>query len=101
MAGRGRVAVRKLGAEAQALLHRLLDQGGTPEAIARAIQEQTGERVTTAAVTQYAEAYRNCQERAQQLREGMDGFLERVRKDGIQISDLLRAVLIERLSMAG
>jgi len=98
MAARGTSGVKKLSAEAQALLHRLLDQGEEPEAIARGIREQTGGRVAVASITQYAAAYRRSQEKAKELREGMDGFLERVQREGVQVSDLLRAVLIERLS---
>jgi len=100
MAGQGQCGVKKLSAEAQALLHRLLDQGAEPGAIVRAIREQTGERVSVAAVTRYGAAYRSCQDRARHLRDGVSDCLERVRRDGIQVSDLLRAVLIERLSTA-
>ena len=100
MAGQGQSGVKKLGAEGQALLHRMLDEGGQPEGIARALREQTGERVTVTAITRYAEVYRRCQEKAKRLRKGMNEFLERVHRSGIQVSDLLRAVLIERLSTA-
>jgi hypothetical protein len=93
--------ITQLSAEAQALAHRMLDQGETPAAIARAIRAQTGERVTSAAVTRYASLYRKRQQKQQQLRQRMDGFLTLVQKDGIQVSDLLRAVLLERLSTAG
>lgn len=92
--------VRNLGEQSHSVLHRMLDQGETPAAISRAIRAQTGERVTPAALTRYASLYRQRQQKQQQLRERMDGFLARVQKDGIRVSDLLRAVLIERLSTA-
>ena len=92
--------IKQLSAEAQALAHRMLDQGETPAAMARAIRAQTGERVTPAAITRYASLYRKRQQKQQQLRQRMDGFLALVQKDGIQVSDLLRAVLLERLSTA-
>ena len=93
--------VRNLGEQSHSVLHRMLDQGETPAAIARAIRAQTGERVTSAAITRYASLYRKRQQKQQQLRQRMDGFLTLVQKDGIQVSDLLRAVLLERLSTAG
>jgi len=92
--------VRNLGEQSHSVLHRMLDQGETPAAIARAIRAQTGERVTASAIEHYARFYRQRQLKEQQLRERMDGFLTRVEKDGIPVSDLLRAVLIERLSTA-
>ena len=93
--------IKQLSAEAQALAHRMLDQGETPAAMARAIRAQTGERVTPAAITRYASLYRKRQQKQQQLRQRMDGFLTLVQQDGIPVSDLLRAVLLERLSTAG
>ena len=92
--------VRHLSEQSQSVLHRLLDQAETPAAIARAIRAQTGERVTPAAITRYASLYRKRQQKQQQLRQRMDGFLALVQKDGILVSDLLRAVLIERFSTA-
>jgi len=92
--------VRNLGEQSHSVLHRMLDQGETPAAIARAIRAQTGERVTASAIEHYARFYRQRQLKEQQLRERMDGLLSRVEKDGILVSDLLRAVLIERLSTA-
>ena len=93
--------VQNLSEQAHAILHRMLDQGETPAAMARAIRAQTGERVTPAAITRYASLYRKRQQKQQQLRQRMDGFLTLVQQDGIPVSDLLRAVLLERLSTAG
>ncbi len=93
--------IRKLSERAQATLHRLLDQGKTPAAIARAIGEQTRERISTSAITRYASGYRKRAQKQHHLRQKMDTFLSRVQQDGIPVSDLLRAVLVERLSAAG
>ncbi|OFW39442.1 MAG: hypothetical protein A3J28_11440 [Acidobacteria bacterium RIFCSPLOWO2_12_FULL_60_22] len=92
--------VRNLSEQAQALLHRMLDQGKTPAAIARAVRAQTKERVSAGAITRYASLYHQRRQKQQQIQQRMDGFLARVQKDGILVSDLLRAVLIERLSSA-
>ena len=92
--------VAQLSPEAQALLHRMLDQGETPAAIARAVRAQTRERVSAGAITRYASLYHQRRQKQQQIQQRMDGFLARVQKDGILVSDLLRAVLIERLSTA-
>lgn len=92
--------ITKLQPESQALLHRMLDQGNPPASIARAIRAQTGERVSVPAITRYATRYHKRRQKQQQLRQRLDGFLALVQKDGILVSDLLRAVLIERLSTA-
>ena len=92
--------VAQLSPEAQALLHRMLDQGKTPAAIARAVRAQTKERVSAGAITRYASRYHRRRQKQQQIQQRMDGFLARVQKDGILVSDLLRAVLLERLSTA-
>ncbi|MGH9784891.1 MAG: hypothetical protein ACRD88_11975 [Terriglobia bacterium] len=101
MNNRPKSDITQLSAEAQALLHRMLDQRKKPAAIARAIRAQTGERLTPPAVTRYASLYRKRQRKQQKIRQRMDGVLALVQKDGIPVSDLLRAVLIERLSAAG
>jgi hypothetical protein len=101
MPTRGKHGIGKLSEQAQATLHRLLDQGAKPSAIARAIWEQTRERISAAAITRYGTLYRKRQQKQQQLQQKMDGFLSRVQQDGILVSDLLRAVLVERLSAAG
>jgi len=98
---RSQSGIRKLSERAQTILHRLLDQGETPAAIARAIWEQTRERLSAAAITRYGGRYRKRRQQQQQLQQKMDTFLSRVQQDGILVSDLLRAVLVERLSAAG
>ena len=92
--------ITKLRPESQALLHRLLDQGETPGAIARAIQAHTGERVLAEAITRYSSRYHRRQAKQQQVKQRLDGFLALLQKDGLSVSDLLRAVLLERLSTA-
>ena len=90
----------QLRPEAQALIHRMLDQGEKPSAIARAIQAQTGERVSAKAITPYSSLHQKRRQKQQQVQQRLDGFLARLQKDGLLVSDLLRAVLIERLSTA-
>jgi hypothetical protein len=78
----------------------MLDQGEQPAAIARAIRTRTGERVAADAIEHYARFYRQRQQKEQEIREGLDEFLARINQDGIQVSDLLRAMLFERFSQA-
>ena len=92
--------ITKLRPESQAVLHRLLDQGETPGAIARAIQAQTKERVSAEAITRYSSRYHRRQAKQQQVKQRLDGFLALVRNNNIPVSDLLRAVLLERFSTA-
>ena len=101
MPGKPQSGVSKLSEQGQAILHRLLDEQSQPAEIARALWQQTRERLTAAAITRYASGYRRRRQKQQRLRQGMDSFLSRVHQDGIPVSDLLRAVLIERLSAAG
>ena len=93
--------VQRLSEQAQVVLHRMLDQRAKPASIARAIKEQTGERITPRAVTTYGAAYRKRRASQVQISEKLDGFVSQVEKDGVPISDLLRAVLRERLQKAG
>jgi len=90
----------KLGEQSQSVLHRMLDRQEKPAAIARAIRTRTGEQVTADAVEHYARFYHQRRQKEQQLRQRLDGFLTRIEQDGIHVSDLLRALLIERLRTA-
>jgi hypothetical protein len=90
----------KLGEQVQMLLHRMLDEHARPAAIAAAIKEQTGERVTPSAITHYGSAYRKRGRKQVRLRESVEELVAKARQDGIQVSDLLRALLVERLKKA-
>ena len=92
--------VGSLSERAQGILHRLLDQQAVPEAIARVLYLQTRESVSPAAITRYASRYRQRQQEQRQVQQKMDGFIARATQEGITISDLLRAVLIEKFSEA-
>jgi hypothetical protein len=98
MASKLQSGIAKLSERAQAILHRLLDQSQPPESIARVLFLQTRESVSPAAITRYASRYRKHRQAQQAVQQTMDGFIARVQQDGIQVSELLRAVLIEKLS---
>src|SRR3990170_5351792 len=93
-------SVKKLGEQAQGILHRLLDEQVPPESIANILWLQTRESISPEAITRYASRYRRRQQEQQQVREKLDGFIARAQQDGISISDLLRAFLVEKLSQA-
>ena len=92
--------VKKLGEQAQGILHRLLDEQVPPESIANILWLQTRESISPEAITRYASRYRRRQQEQEQLRQKLDGFIARAQQDGISISDLLRAFLVEKLSQA-
>ena len=92
--------IAQLSERAQSRLHRLLDQGETPGAIARAIQAQTKERVPAAAIRRYSARYCRDRKKQQRATHGLDGLLARMKEEGLEVSDLLRAVLVERLDAA-
>jgi hypothetical protein len=90
--------VRGLSERGQAILHRLLDQHVPADSIARVLWLHTRERLSPEAIARYASRYGKRQQEQQRLKEKLDGFLGQARSQGVSVSDLLRAVLIERLS---
>ena len=92
--------IRRLSEQAQMLLHRMLDQGAGAAAIARAIADETGERIVPQSIVAYSRHYRRRQQQRQRLRQGMDAFEELARDKGLPVTDLLRALLQERLATA-
>src|SRR3990172_9399041 len=92
--------VGKLSPEAQALIHRMLDQDEEMWAIRRAVQRLSGERVMLQAISRYASGYAERRKQGQQARTETDDFIRLAGKKGVKISDLLRAVLIENLVVA-
>lgn len=91
-------AIKALSERSQRVLHHLLDRQVAPESIAGMLRLQTKEDVSPAAITRYASRYRRLQQEQKQVRENIDGFIAQVHKDGITVADLLRAVLVEKLS---
>ena len=89
--------IAKLSPEAQALIHRMLDQDADPWAIRRAVQRLSGERVMLQAIIHYASRYAERRQQGQQARTKTDDFIRLAGKDHLKISELLRAVLIENL----
>ena len=87
--------VEKLSGEAQALVHRMLDQRATPPSIARAVREQTGEHIHRASIGRYAARYRAGQQQRKEARQRNSALVERVRERGCQISEMLRAAFQE------
>jgi hypothetical protein len=90
--------IARLSERAQGILHRLLDQNQPPASIARVLLLQTRESVSPAAITRYASRYRKRRQEQQAVQQKTDGVIARAQQDGIPVSDLLRAVLIEKLS---
>jgi len=93
-------AIKALSERAQRFLHHLLDQQVAPESIAGMLRLQTKEDVSPAAITRYASRYRRLQQEQRRIREKLDGFIAQAHEDGITVSDLLRAALVEKLSQA-
>ncbi|OFW08657.1 MAG: hypothetical protein A3H27_18565 [Acidobacteria bacterium RIFCSPLOWO2_02_FULL_59_13] len=92
--------VGKLSPEAQALIHRMLDQDEEMWAIRRAVQRLSGERVMLQAISRYASGYAERRKQGQQARTETDDFIRLAGKKGVKVSELLRATLIETLVVA-
>lgn len=88
----------QLSPEAQALFHRMRDQGCDPWEIRRGIQRTTGERVMLQVITGRTATYAEWQQQGRRARTGTDHFIRLLGKKGVKVSELLRAVLIEKLS---
>ena len=93
-------SVKKLGEQAQGILHRLLDQQVPPESIAHVLWLQTRESISPEAITRYASRYQKRKQEQQQLRETVDGQIARASQQGLTTSDMPRAVLMENVSRA-
>jgi len=89
--------IEELSAEAQALIHRMLDQNELPDDVARAVFRLSGERVSRAAITYYAFRYAERRREHRTARAETDDFIRLAGKQGVKISELLRAAVIEKL----
>jgi len=90
--------IAALSERGQMVLHQALDQGREAKAIARMVWLNTRESVSEQAITHYASVYRRRRQAAQEAQEKLDRLLAQARADGIEISDLLRSVLKEKLT---
>lgn len=86
-----------LSPQAQALLHRMLDQQEPAGNIRRAIYRLTRERLPLQDITTYASHYARRSSERSAARSQTDNFIRLAGKRGVTISELLRARLIERL----
>ncbi|HWP86187.1 MAG TPA: hypothetical protein VNN17_13430 [Terriglobia bacterium] len=93
-------AIDQLSEPAQLLLHRMLDEQAPPERIAQQLWLQTRADVSAEDITRYAFRYRRRQQELRQMRDGIDAFIRLARRNALSISDLLRAVLLEKLAAA-
>lgn len=87
----------ELSPPAQALLHRMLDQGLPPDQIRRAIFRLSGDRLQQLDIINYGSRYAQRSSEHSEARSQTDSFIKLAGKRGVTISDWLRARLIERL----
>ena len=92
--------ITKLRPESQALIHRMLDQGAEHNEIRRAVYRLSGERVSLYALSYYAAHYTQRSQKRQEARTQTDDFIRLIGKHGVKISDLLRALVVEKLLLA-
>ena len=82
------------------LIRRMLDQREGHTAIASAVLQRTGERVSHDSIRRYAAHYRFRKQIEQQARQHTDKFLDQARLQGDEIGELLQAAFLEAFTAA-
>lgn len=88
-------SVEAMSERARMLVARMLDEGAAPDSITRAVRKETNEHPTIQAVTNYARQYRAAQKHRSDARKCTSLLVEQIQKQGCEITDLLRAALME------
>ena len=85
----------KLSASEEALIHRMFDQDASPRTISRALRKRTGKHISQSAVTHIVSRYWIKQQKQRDARQQTEDLIEKARKQGHEISGLLRAAVLE------
>ena len=88
-------AVERLSEEAQTLVHRLFDNDAGPGQISRAVRKLTGEKISIGDVRCHALEYGRRQRQRQKARLATSVLVQGVQEQGCDISEMLRAALLE------
>ena len=88
-------SVEALSERARMLVARMLDEGAAPGTITQAVRKETHEQPTILAITNYARQYRAAQKHRSDARKCTGLLIEQIQRKGCEITDLLRAALME------
>ena len=93
-------AVLRLNQEAQAIVHKMLDQHARPGVIAQAVAKATKEKITWQSIRHYRRHYGTLQRKGQEARKYTSKLVELAAEKGFNITELLRSAVLEAYDRA-